>query len=182
MGQLSSHLSAANVAFIQHQQIFFVATAPESGHINLSPKGMDTLRVLDPQRVAWLNLTGSGNETAAHVLENGRITLMFCAFEGKPLILRLYGTARAIHRHDPEWNTFIGLFPPLPGARQIFLVEIEGIQSSCGMGVPLYQHVGDRDQLLEWADKKGAQGLSAYWQQKNTASLDGNPTGIFPTE
>jgi hypothetical protein len=164
--------------FIQAQKVFFVATASPTGHINLSPKGMDSLRIVDTNTVVWLNLTGSGNETAAHVLEDGRMTLMFCAFEGEPLILRLYGRARVIHPRDNEWADLLAQFPPLPGARQIFQLQVELAQTSCGMGVPLLDFVADRAALNRWAEKKGGDGITQYWEEKNRLSLDGKGTGI----
>jgi hypothetical protein len=164
--------------FIEAQKLFFVGTAAAEGRINVSPKGMDSLRVLDPNRVVWLNLTGSGNETAAHVREHNRMTLMFCAFEGSPRILRLYGSARAIHRHDTDWDTCYSLFKPLPGARQIFDMKVDLIQTSCGMGVPLFDYAGDRERLIDWAARKGDAGLKKYWEEKNLTSLDGIATHI----
>lgn len=178
MGQQFDALSEHHTRFIAEQNIFFVGTAAADGHVNVSPKGMDSLRVLDGKRVVWLNVTGSGNETSAHVQLNPRMTLMFCAFEGKPMILRLYGRARVIHRGDPEWATLSALFAPLPGARQIFDVAIELVQTSCGMAVPYFSHVGERDQLSNWAQQKGDAGLHRYWEEKNQFSIDGFPTDI----
>ena len=165
-------------AFIAQQHIFFVATAPHDGRINLSPKGLDGLRVLDDKRVAYLDLTGSGNETAAHLLADGRMTLMFCSFEGDHLILRLYGQGRAIQPDDSEWTTLAAQFPNLPGARQIILLDIESLQTSCGAGVPLYTYTGERDALLRWVEKKGEQGVRDYQHEKNRVSIDGLPTGF----
>lgn len=179
MAQRYTELSQELIQFIWQQQMFFVASAPQDGHVNVSPKGLDSLRILDPNTVAWLNVTGSGNETAAHVLENGRMTMMFCAFEGKPLILRLYGCARVIHPRDAEWETLLARFDGLAGARQIFVLQVELVQTSCGMGVPLLDYRGQRSQLVDWAEKKGADGLAEYWERKNLVSLDGRPTGIF---
>src|SRR5210317_282022 len=116
--------------------MYFVATAGAEGMVNLSPKGMDSLRVLDDATVAWLNLTGSGNESAAHVLENGRMTIMFCSFGKQPLIMRLYGRARVVHRRDEEWARLLDLFPEYPSARQVFVMDIQMVQTSCGYGVP----------------------------------------------
>lgn len=165
--------------FIQKQKIFFVATAMSTGKVNLSPKGMDSFRIIDPNRVMWLNVTGSGNETATHLLENDRITVMFCAFEGKPLILRLYGKGKVYHQRDAEWAEFIYLFPELPGARQLVDIEVEMVQTSCGMAVPFMDFNGERDELNKWAQKQGEEGIKKYWDKKNTVSLDGHPTGIF---
>jgi len=178
MGQRYSELSDRHVEFITRQKMFFVGTATADSRVNVSPKGMDALRVLDPRRIAWLNVTGSGNETAAHVQSHPRMTIMFCAFEGAPLILRLYGTARAIHRTSPEWQAMAALFPPLPGARQIFDMAVDLVQSSCGMAVPYFNHAGDRALLSDWAVKKGEAGIQAYWAEKNQLSLDGAPTDI----
>jgi len=179
MGKKYNEITAELQAFIEAQKLFFVGTAAAEGRINVSPKGMDTLRVLDKNRVAWLNLTGSGNETAAHVQELDRMTLMFCAFEGSPLILRLYGNAKVIHMCDAQWQLLYPLFRPLPGARQIFDMQIDLVQTSCGMGVPLFDYAGDRQQLIDWAARKGDAGLRKYQEEKNRTSLDGKPTGIM---
>ncbi len=179
MAQRAPELSDKLQEFILKQKMFFVATAGSEGRINLSPKGLDTLRILDKNRVVWLNLTGSGNETSVHVQENGRITMMFCAFEGGALILRLYGQARAIHSRNAEWQTLIDLFPPNVGARQIIDVSVDLVQSSCGTGVPLFDYVSDRDQLVRSAEMKGEDGIRAYWRERNQTSLDGKPTHII---
>ncbi|WP_022948118.1 pyridoxamine 5'-phosphate oxidase family protein [Methylohalobius crimeensis] len=178
MGQTFNALSEKHIQFISRQKIFFVGTATEDSRVNVSPKGMDSLRVLSKSRVAWLNVTGSGNETAAHVQQDPRMTLMFCAFEGKPLILRLYGSAKVVHKNDPDWKRLFPLFNPLPGARQIFDVAIDLVQTSCGMGVPYFSYSGDRELLSDWAAKKGEEGLKRYWEEKNTVSIDGIPTRI----
>lgn len=176
MSKLYTEIPQKLQQFIKDQKIFFVATATADSRINLSPKGMDSLRILDPNRIAWLNVTGSGNETAAHVQENPRMTLMFTAFQETPMILRLYGTARAIHTDDTEWQQLFPLFPPLPGARQIFDLKVDLVQTSCGMAVPLYTYVGEREQLNAWATKKGEVGVQRYWEETNHVSLDGKPT------
>lgn len=178
MGKQLPHLNDHLTSFISRQHLFFVATAPAEGRVNCSPKGMDALRVLSPNRIAWLNVTGSGNETAAHVLENERMTLMWCAFDGAPLILRAYGKARTVHPGDADWEPLSVHFPPLPGARQIFDLEIEMVQTSCGMAVPLMGFSEDRRLLIDWAEKKSKQELEDYWVEKNTVSLDGLRTGI----
>ena len=159
--------------------MFFVGTAGHESRVNVSPKGMDSLRILNSGQLIWLNLTGSGNETAAHVLELPRMTLMFCAFEGNPLILRVYGKARAIHPRDSEWAEHITRFPEYPGARQIFLLEVESAQTSCGSAVPNYQYQADRDELINWAEKMGEDGVEKYWKEKNQFSIDEKPTEIF---
>ena len=172
-------LSEAHLAFITQQQLFFVGTATADSRVNVSPKGMDSLRVLDKNRLAWLNVTGSGNESAAHVQLCPRMSIMFCAFAGDPLILRLYGNARVIHRNDPEWQTLFPLFTPLPGARQIFELVVDLVQTSCGMGVPYYTYDGEREQLNDWAIKKGETGLQQYWKDKNQLTIDQLPTHII---
>ncbi|THF85944.1 pyridoxamine 5'-phosphate oxidase family protein [Deinococcus sp. KSM4-11] len=171
---ISDHLRA----FIEAQHLYFVATAAQDGRVNVSPKGMDSLRVLGQNRVAWLNVTGSGNETAAHLLQLPRMTLMFCALEGPPLILRLYGTARMVQPVDAEWGDLTALFPPLPGARQVYVLEVDLVQTSCGMAVPLMEYQGDRNDLNGWALQKTPTGLDDYRQQKNICSIDGFPTGL----
>lgn len=178
MAQRFNELSDKLRHFIRAQKIFFVATATADSRINLSPKGMDTFAVIDNRHIAWLNVTGSGNETAAHVAINPRMTIMFCAFEGDPLILRLYGTAQAVHPRDAGWPELHSLFPPLPGARQIFVMDIELVQTSCGMGVPYFDYTGEREQLNQWAAKKGEEGIRQYWEDRNQTSLDGLPSHI----
>lgn len=178
MGKQYESLSESLIEFIAEQKIFFVGTATADSRVNVSPKGMDTLRVLNDKQVIWLNLTGSGNESAAHVQLNPRMTIMFCAFEGPPLILRLYGSARVVHKGDDDWDALFAHFQPLPGARQIFDLAIELVQTSCGMAVPYFSHAGDRELLSDWATKKGDEGLQRYWEEKNQMSLDGIPTHI----
>jgi hypothetical protein len=165
--------------FIQNQKIFFVGTAAADGRVNVSPKGMDTFRVLDKNKAVWLNLTGSGNETAAHVQQKNRITIMFCAFEGKPLILRLYGTAKIYHAYDPEWETLIHHFPEIAGSRQIFEIDIDLVQTSCGMAVPFFEYSDDRRELENWAQKQGDERLIEYRKMKNTISMDGFETNVI---
>ena len=178
MGKFYTRLTDDLAGFIQRQKIFFVGTAASDGRVNVSPKGLDALRVVTEDRVVWLNLTGSGNETAAHLRENDRITLMFCAFEGDPLVLRLYGHGRVFHPQDAEWNSLLSFFPMIPGARQIIDMSIDLVQTSCGFGVPFFEFKAERDQLEQWAEKKGPEGIRQYWQEKNQTSLDGKPTGI----
>ena len=179
MGKHYTELTGRLKTFIKAQKLFFVGTAAADGRVNVSPKGMDSLRVLGKNRIVWLNVTGSGNETSAHVQENPRMTLMFAAFEGSPMILRLYGEARVIHKTDPEWNELFALFEPLPGTRQIFDLKIDLVQASCGMAVPLFDYVDERTQLNNWARKKGEKGMRTYWKEKNQTSLDGKPTWIL---
>ena len=178
MAKRFGSLTEQHIRFIRAQRIFFVGTAAADSRVNVSPKGMDSLRVIDDRRVVWLNVTGSGNETAAHVLADPRMTLMFCAFEGPPLILRLYGRARAIHLTAAEWTALSALFQPLPGTRQLFELSVDLVQTSCGAGVPLYQYLGDREELNEWSRRKGEDGVRQYWLDKNQLSIDGLPTHI----
>lgn len=163
-------------AFIARQHLFLTATAAPDGRINLSPKGVDGLRCIDDRTVAYLDLTGSGNETAAHLLADGRITLMCCSFETQPLILRIYGRGRTLRPHDRDWPQWSRHFPALPGTRQIIVVTIESVQTSCGYGVPLYDYAGERGTLRRWAEQKGEPALAAYRHEKNRRSIDGLPT------
>jgi len=178
MGKQFTELSEQNIKFITEQKIFFVGTATADSRVNISPKGMDSLRVLSNNRVIWLNVTGSGNETSAHVQLAPRMTIMFCAFEGQPLILRLYGKAKVVHQNDPEWTELISVFKPLAGARQIFDLTIDLVQTSCGMSIPYYGYVGEREFLRDWATEKGEDGIKQYWEEKNQTSIDGIPTNI----
>jgi len=179
MGKRFTEIGAERREFIEKQKMFFVGTAAPDGRVNVSPKGMDSLRVLDDNRVVWLNLTGSGNESAAHVAEDDRMTLMFCAFEGSPLILRLYGHAKVIHPRDAEWNELYPLLPDTPGARQIFDMQVDLVQESCGNAVPLLDFNEQRDILERWAERRGEQGLHEYWEDRNQESIDGKPTNIL---
>jgi hypothetical protein len=172
-------LDAKLIEFIERQKIFFVATAARNGKVNVSPKGMDTLRVLDDTRLIWLNLTGSGNETAAHLIDYSRMTLMFCSFDHDPLILRIYGEAETLYPRDKSWSELIDHFTTLPGARQIFDLRIDLVQTSCGFAVPMYEFTGERKTLETWSNKKGDAGIRKYWSEKNQTSIDGNATGIF---
>ena len=165
--------------FIGEQRMFFTASAPASGRINLSPKGIDTFRCLDEKTVCYLDLTGSGNETAAHIIENGRLTVMFCSFSGAPLILRLYGTGEVVHQKSAKWDELSALFDDYAGTRQIIVLHVESLQTSCGYGIPLYEYKADRKQLIEWAERKGEDGIDDYRREKNRTSIDGLPTGLY---
>jgi len=173
-------LTLALQSFIKAQPLFFVATAPlsEQGHVNLSPKGYDTFRILSPHQVAYLDLTGSGNETSAHLAENGRITFMFCAFRGTPQILRLYGRGETVLPGADRWEELLAIFPGYPGIRQIILASIDLIHTSCGYGVPLMELQQDRETLTRWATSKGEEGLVNYRRANNSTSLDGLPTPL----
>jgi hypothetical protein len=165
--------------FIATQRVFFVATAPSQGRINLSPKGMDTFRVISPNRVIYLDLTGSGNETAAHLLENGRITIMFCSFDRTARIARLYGHGRPIHHRDGEWRDYLAMFSPEPGVRQIMEIDVESAMTSCGYGVPWMDQLSERDTLRKYWEKRDEQTLVDYQHKENERSIDGLPTGLF---
>ncbi len=171
-------LSKSHIDFVTEQHLFFVGTAADDGRVNVSPKGMDSLRVLGPNRIAWLNLTGSGNETAAHMRENARMTLMFCSFTAKPMILRVYGTAEAVHNNDTRWDELAQMFPHHPARRQIFDLTIDLVQTSCGFGVPVFDLVEHRNTLANNLQKKEHEGIENYWREKNTKSIDGKETGI----
>lgn len=173
-------LNATLINFVKAQHFFFVATAAPDGRVNVSPKGLDSLRVLSETKIIWLNLTGSGNETAAHLREHSRMTLMFCAFEGDARILRVYGAAKVVHPGDPDWQSLCDQFPKIAGSRQIFELAIDLVQTSCGTGVPLMQFVAERgpSEMLPFYEDMGKAGVKAYWVRKNSRSLDGKETGI----
>ncbi len=166
-------------SFIEAQHIFFVGSAADSGHVNISPKGMDSLRILGANRIVWRNLTGSGNETAGHLLQHNRMTLMWCGFETRPLILRAYGTAQTLHVHDTGFAELNALFPVNAGARQIYDMKVQIMQTSCGYAVPYFDYVGERDALQKWTADKGVQGVREYWRDRNQNTIDGLPTGIL---
>jgi hypothetical protein len=176
MGRTYDAIDDRIAEFLRAQHVFFVGTAPaEGGHVNLSPKGLDTFAVLGPRTVAYLDLTGSGIETIAHVRENGRITLLFCAFEGPPRIVRLYGRGRVVGVESAEFADLAPRFGSYMSARAIVEVAIDRIADSCGYGVPLYRYEGQRSQLVEWADRKGPDGVTAYREERNATSIDGLP-------
>lgn len=178
MAKMYDHIPQKLQEFIVKQHIFFVATAAAEGRVNLSPKGLDSLRILDGNRIAWLNLTGSGNETAAHLLEVNRMTIMFCSFEKNPMILRLYGTAETYHKPDAEWAEYANLFDEDRGMRQIFVMKVESVQTSCGYAVPFYEFKENRNVLSAWTEKRSDEELKDYWQEKNMKNIDNKPTGM----
>ncbi len=180
MGKLHDSITPAHKEFIERQHLFFVSTAPLSsdGRINLSPKGLDSFKVLSENKVAYMDLISSGNETSAHTLENGRITIMFCSFEGSPNILRLYGKGFTVLPDTEEWKLYFPHFKIYQSTRQIIVANIDLVQTSCGFGVPLFNYVGERDIHFNWAEKKGKDGLLDYIQDKNLKSLDGLPTSL----
>ena len=179
---VGSTLNRTLCDFIERQPLFFVATAASEGRVNLSPKGLRSLKIMDERRIVWLSLSGSGNETAAHLQESDRMTLMFCAFNGEAMILRVYGHAKMFHPRDGEWNGLAGLFAPMAGSRQIFDLSIDLVQTSCGSGVPLMEYKGERGtaELLPFYEAMGEEGVRDYWKRKNTRSIDGKSTGILP--
>ena len=180
MGKFHDEITDSHRDFIAKQHIFFVSTSPlrEDGHVNLSPKGLDCFRVLSPHRVAYMDLIGSGNETSAHLLENGRITIMFCAFEDPPNILRLYGSGYSVLPDHPEWEDLASHFTIYPSTRQLIAENVTLVQTSCGFGVPVYEYIGERDMHFKWAEKKGEAGLKAYQQENSLSSLDGLPSAL----
>ncbi|MFD2933287.1 pyridoxamine 5'-phosphate oxidase family protein [Spirosoma flavum] len=180
MGKFHDSIKSAHKSFIRKQHMFFVSTAPLSadGRVNLSPKGLDCFRVLSDNKVAYMDLISSGNETSAHTLENGRITFMFCSFEGAPNILRLYGNGYTVLPNSEEWVEYSPNFTIYPSTRQLIVADIDLVQTSCGFGVPLFEYSGERDVHFDWAEKKGSDGLADYVQKNNLTSLDGLPTNL----
>jgi len=179
MGKKLDSITPELKEFIESQKLFFVGTAAHDGRVNVSPKGTDSFRVIDDNKIVWLNLTGSGNETAAHLLMNSRMTIMFCAFEGKPMILRLYGEAKIYHKRDSGFQDYSNLFPENVGARQIIEVNVDLVQTSCGFAVPFMDFKEERTTLNTWAEKQGEENIKAYWKNKNTVSIDGFETKIL---
>jgi len=177
MGKVYEEIDDRLASFIRSQHVFFVGTAPteSEGHINVSPKGLDTFRILDAKTVAYLDLTGSGIETVAHLRDNGRITILFCAFDGAPKIVRLYGRGTVIEASDPSFASLRAHFPALDGARAVIRVALERIADSCGYAVPLFEYRGQRAQLIEWTQRKGRDGVTEYQRDRNARSLDGLP-------
>jgi hypothetical protein len=181
MGKFFDRIFEQHKTFIEKQKMFFVGSAPlnANGHVNLSPKGMDSFKVFPDNRVAYMDIVGSGNETSAHLLENGRITFMFCAFEGPPNILRLYGHGYTVLPGDAEWQELAAQFNLVFATRQIIVADIYKVQTSCGFSVPYYTYTGERDHAQKWAENKGEAGLETYKNEKNLVSLDGLPTALF---
>jgi Pyridoxamine 5'-phosphate oxidase len=171
-------LTDDHIAFIADQHVFFSGTAASEGRVNVSPKGMDSLRVTGSNRIVWRNLTGSGNETAGHLLLNPRMTLMWCSFATRPIILRVYGKARTIQPGDTEWDALNGMFAEDRGARQVYDLTIDLVQTSCGYAVPLLDNPRERDVLRKWSASKGDEAMLAYRAEKNRKTVDGFPTGL----
>ena len=182
MGKQFARIEPAHKAFIERQKIFFVASAPPKGRINVSPKGLSSLRVLGDNDVAYLDCTGSGSETRAHLLvsDGKRLTIMFCAFEGEPVILRLYGQGQSLMRGTPEYAALVSNFEEVPGARQIVRLSVEFVQTSCGMGVPLFDYKQERGSLVRYWAERSVDNLRKYWGLKNMQSIDGLPTNFDP--
>ena len=172
-------INKAHKAFIEKQKMFFIGSAGSEGYINVSPKGMDTLRIIDQNTVVWLNHTGSGNETSAHVQENGRMTIMFNSFDKSPMILKLYGQSKVIHAKDAKWEEMCAYFDEYVGTRQFFVMHVELVLTSCGFGVPQYRYIGERNKLQKWAEKKGREGMKKYWAEHNSVTLDGVKTNVI---
>jgi len=181
MGKQFDSIEDPHKKFIEQQHLFFCATAAPDGLVNMSPKGMDSLRVLGPNRICWMNITGSGNETAGHLLEHDRMTLMWCSFEQRPIILRTYGTARAVHPGDKDWDALAALFPPHRSARQVFDLKVDLVQTSCGYSVPFMDYKGERDTMPKWVENRSDSEIRAYWVDRNATTLDGKPTGVTGT-
>lgn len=185
MAKQFERIEASHAAFIDQQHIFFTASAATTGRVNISPREASAFRVLGPNRVAYLDQTGSGNETAAHLRASGRLTIMFCGFENVPMILRLYGQGRALPRGTPDYDALLttaydGQEPP--GARQIICLDVDLVQTSCGYGVPLFDYKAERPTLRRWAENKGEEGVAAYRRQNNIRSIDGFETGVAADE
>ena len=184
MGKFHPSIHQSHQDFIQKQHLFFVSTAPlnPDGHINLSPTGLDCFRVLSENKVGYMDLISSGNETSAHTLENGRITFMFCSFDHNPLILRLYGKGFTVLPSSDDWATYAPHFTLYPSTRQIIVADINLVQTSCGFGVPEFEYKGERSIHFDWAEKKGKSGLAEYVQKNNLISLDGLPSNLGLTQ
>lgn len=179
MAEFYDSLNEKLKTFISKQHMFFTASAAATGRVNVSPKGIDTLRVIDDHTVVYLDLTGSGNETAAHIENDGRVTIMMCSFDAKPWILRIYGRGEVIRKRHERWAEYKRLFETYPGERQIIVLHVESVQTSCGYAVPRYTYEGQRDTLLKWAENRGPEGVLEYWTEKSQASIDGFPTKLL---
>jgi pyridoxamine 5'-phosphate oxidase-like protein len=177
MGKQFDQIEPQHQRFIEDQHMFFTGSAAPDGKVNISPKGMDSLRVLSPNRILWLNITGSGNETAGHLLEHPRMTLMWCSFTKRPQILRTFGTAQTYHEGDPGWQDMLAHFPSHRSARQVFDLTVDLVQTSCGYAVPFMEFVSDRDTMQKWVDDKSDDDIRTYWSDRNARTLDGKPTG-----
>jgi len=177
VSDVSDEIDERIAQWVARQQIYFVATAPagEEGLINCSPKGLDTLKILGPKAIAYLDMPGSGIETVAHLRENGRIVVMFCAFEGPPKIIRIHGRGRVVEPHDTEFENLLGEFPEQAAYRSIIVIDVERVSKTCGFGVPLYEHKAQRPSLPNWIESQSERELADYLEQNNSLSLDGLP-------
>ncbi len=178
MAKQFDSFSDDHTQFVAEQHIIFVGSAAQDGRVNISPKGMDSVRIVGPNRLMWRNLTGSGNETAGHLRKVNRMTVMWCSFGKRPLILRAYGTATCLHARDEGFDALNADFPPSPGARQIYDMAVDLVQTSCGYAVPFMEFQEDRNVLRDWAENKGHDGIRDYWRDRNQKTIDGLPTGI----
>ena len=178
MADFFDKLEDKHTKFINKQLLFTVATAPKNGRINVSPKGMDSFRVIDEFSVAYLDVVGSGNETAAHLLEDDRITIMFMSFSRNPQILRIYGKGMSLQKNSKGFKKLIGLFPETIGVRQVFTVKVETVSTSCGYTVPIMDDAKERDTLTRWHTSKGDDGLIEYQKENNLTTIDGLKTGL----
>lgn len=178
MGKQFNRIGDAHKTFIEQQHMFFCATAAPDGLVNVSPKGMDSLRVMGPNRICWMNITGSANETAGHLREHKRMTLMWCSFTTRPIILRTYGSARTVQTDDSDWDALAALFPAHRSARQVFDLSVDLVQTSCGYAVPFMEYAGERDTMQKWIDDRSDEDIRTYWADRNATTLDGKPTGI----
>ena len=178
MGKQFDSIEAPHKKFIEEQHMFFTGTAAPDGLVNISPKGMDSLRVMGPNQILWMNITGSGNESAGHLREHPRMTLMWGSFTTRPIILRTYGTARTIHPGDADWDDLAQHFPAHRSARQIYDLHVDMVQTSCGYAVPFMEYAGERDTMQKWVDNKSDDELRTYWAERNATTLDGKPTGM----
>ena len=172
-------INKAHKEFMEKQKMFVIGSAGDDSFINVSPKGMDSFKIMDENTVVWMNHTGSGNETSAHVQENGRMTIMFNSFDKAPMILKLYGKATVIHEKDEEWEEMSSHFTAFIGVRQFFEMKVELVLTSCGFGVPQYKYIGERNSLKKWAEKQGREGIKTYWSEKNVETLNGVKTNIL---
>ena len=179
MAEKFDSINKEHRTFIEAQKMFVVGSAGADGFINVSPKGMDSLRIIDEHTVIWVNFTGSGNETSAHVQENGRMTIMFSSYDKAPLILKLYGTATVVHQKDARWDEMVAHFEPSVATRQFFEMKVELVLTSCGYAVPQYAFIKERETLRKWSDKKGREGIKEYWAENNTHTLDGVETNVL---
>lgn len=175
-------IEPAHQKFIESQHMFFVGSSAPTGRVNISPKGMDSLRILSPNRLVWLNYSGSGNETAGHLLQSNRMTVMWCSFTTRPMIMRAYGTAKTVHPRDAEWAELSEHFNAGLGARQFFDMDVNMLQTSCGWAVPFMDFNRERDTLEKWADDKGQSGVETHWQEKNQYTIDNAPTKILESD